>query len=635
MNVSGSPPAAGAEIFQVVLATGGALVLTAVLLYIGLGHRSGRVGLLGWADRVTRRVGGNLPGWAGVPAFIALVTLLPALFGLAWDESLHINDGRDAGPLANPSHYLLLGGLFGIFAAGWLACVMPKPGERPSPAAVRITGDWYAPIGGVLVLCASSFALMGFPLDDVSHRLFGQDVTLWGSTHLMMMSGAVASVLGIVVLLTEGRLARRSTTDEPLAKDPFGFRLPTIVERGFGLLASGRFQMTVAGGGMLAAISIFQGEFDYGVPQFRLLYHPVLIAFAAGVALTMVRLVAGRGSALGAVAFFLLVRGVSTLIIGVGFDEAIAHFPAYVAEAVAVELIALWAFADEPRDKPYRFGLAVGLAVGTLGVLAEYAWSHLWMPLPWPAQMLDEAVIAATLVGLAGGVIGAFLGSGMLMNGEMLGRRAQAAVTASLATLAAVLVYLGFTTTPQGSAEVTLADVPGSGPREAVATVRFDPPAAASDPDWLYAIAWQGGEPLRVEELRETAPGTFATPPLPVGGTWKTAIRVQRGHEMGAIPIFAPADSAIPVSEISAPAAFERAFVSDREFLQRERRSDVPDWATTAFSLGVAAMVLALLMGAAYCLLRVARATPGVKPTPLPDSVPSTSTPPRSVVPAP
>src|SRR5687768_728956 len=145
-------PAGGAEIFQVVVATGGALLLTAVLLVVGLGHRSGRIGLLRWADEISRRVGSGLPGWAGLPALLALVTLLPALFGLAWDESLHIDDGRDPGPLANPSHYLLLGGLFGIFTAGWIACVMPAPGERPSPAAVRLGPDWYAPIGGVLVL---------------------------------------------------------------------------------------------------------------------------------------------------------------------------------------------------------------------------------------------------------------------------------------------------------------------------------------------------------------------------------------------------------------------------------------------------------------------------------------------------
>ena len=77
----------------------------------------------------------------------------------------------------------------GDTVAGWLAVVLPK-GERPGPAPVKITRNWYAPLGGVVLMAAASFALTGFPLDDVSHRLFGQDVTLWGPTHLMMLTGA-------------------------------------------------------------------------------------------------------------------------------------------------------------------------------------------------------------------------------------------------------------------------------------------------------------------------------------------------------------------------------------------------------------------------------------------------------------
>jgi len=108
---------------------------------------------------------------------VATVSLLAAVFGLYWDVSLHIDNGRDPGPLANPAHYFILFGLFGIFTAGWLAIVLPT--ERPGKAAIRISSDWYAPVSGVLLMACASFALLGFPLDDIWHRLFGQDVTLW------------------------------------------------------------------------------------------------------------------------------------------------------------------------------------------------------------------------------------------------------------------------------------------------------------------------------------------------------------------------------------------------------------------------------------------------------------------------
>ena len=123
-------PAGGAAIGEVVLATGMAMVATAVLLVLGIGHRSGRLALLGrWADFAERTSG--LPGWAALPSGIATGSLIIAVFGMYWDIALHIGVGRDEGPLANPAHYFILIGLFGIFSAGFIAMVLPK--ERLPP----------------------------------------------------------------------------------------------------------------------------------------------------------------------------------------------------------------------------------------------------------------------------------------------------------------------------------------------------------------------------------------------------------------------------------------------------------------------------------------------------------------------
>src|SRR5215213_780718 len=143
-----APPAAGAEIGQIVIATTAATIVTCALLYLGLGHRSGRVQVLQrLADFGERRSG--LPGWVAFPSAVATTSLLTALFGMYWDISLHIDNGRDPGPLANPAHYFILLGLFGIFSAGFFAMVLPK--ERVGPTAVRITQTWQPPLGGVLI----------------------------------------------------------------------------------------------------------------------------------------------------------------------------------------------------------------------------------------------------------------------------------------------------------------------------------------------------------------------------------------------------------------------------------------------------------------------------------------------------
>src|SRR5215208_495247 len=124
-----SPPAGGAATSDVFYATAGAVVVTVLLLGPVLLYKLGRFPAIGkladLAERITK-----LPGWAALPGTFLAVTLLIAVFGMYWDISLHIDDGRDPGPLANPAHYFILVGLFGIFAAGQIAIALPE--ERPS-----------------------------------------------------------------------------------------------------------------------------------------------------------------------------------------------------------------------------------------------------------------------------------------------------------------------------------------------------------------------------------------------------------------------------------------------------------------------------------------------------------------------
>src|SRR4051812_35859782 len=222
-------PAGGAALGEIFLATLGATLITAALFTLGWAHHTGRTTLLRRPAEATARATG-LPVWAALPTQIASLSLLVALFGMYWDISLHIDVGRDPGPLANPAHYFILGGLFGLFTAGFLAIVLPE--GKPSRAAVRIAGDWYAPIGGVALAACGAFSLFGFPLDDIWHRLFGQDVTLWGPTHLMLIGGAGLALIGHTMLMVEGR------TEAPSGAHARGF---------LGLLAKTRY-MAVAGG---------------------------------------------------------------------------------------------------------------------------------------------------------------------------------------------------------------------------------------------------------------------------------------------------------------------------------------------------------------------------------------------------
>src|SRR3954447_15798710 len=207
-----SPPAGGAAIGQVIGATAGALVVTAVLLWIMRAHRAGRIQWVGKLAGLAERQMG-IPGWAALPTAFIGGSLLIAVFGMYWDISIHIDEGRDPGPLANPAHYFILAGLFGVFFSGVLACAIPL--EKPGPTAVRLPNGWQVPLGGLLITFCGAVSLAAFPLDDIWHRLFGQDVTLWGPTHLLLIGGASFSLIGLWILLIEGQQAmgdeRRTT----------------------------------------------------------------------------------------------------------------------------------------------------------------------------------------------------------------------------------------------------------------------------------------------------------------------------------------------------------------------------------------------------------------------------------------
>ncbi len=102
---------------------------------------------------------------------------------------------------------------------------------------------------------------------------------------------------------------------------------------------------------------------------------------------------------------------------------------------------------------------------------------------------------------------------------------------------------------------MTLREVAPAPEREVQATVRLDPPDAAEDAEWFNATAWQGGGSV-VEPLRETGPGVYETTrPIPVYGNWKSTLRLHKDRQVAGLPIFMPADEAIPVKEIPADAA--------------------------------------------------------------------------------
>jgi hypothetical protein len=374
---------------------------------------------------------------------------------------------------------------------------MALPKHKPSPSAVRLPNGWQVPLGGLLQFVCAGFALSAFPMDDVWHRVFGQDVTLWGPTHLVLFGAAALSTLGTWILLIEGQQAAEANN---FPTKPRFMKLNHIM----------------MGGAFLIALSTFQGEFDYSVPQFRLDWHPILLMMAAGIALVTARIVVGRGGALGAALFFILIRGLLSIWVGPITGHTTLHFPLYLAEALVVEAVAM----RIPRERPIRLGAIAGIGIGTIGLAAEWAWSYVWWELPWTASMLPEAAIMAFLTAVAAGVIGGFIGRALASPWVTPVDRPPVLVPVAAAVLVAVFIYAApISEGDPVKATVELTDVTPPPERTAHATVRVDPPDAAEDARWFTMTSWQGGG-SHIDRLERSARASTGRPsPCPCTAT--------------------------------------------------------------------------------------------------------------------
>lgn len=597
----------GAALDQVAAMTGAAGLVAVVLLWIGYLHRTRRIT---WLQRIADRLGRlfNRPGWVALPLALFLATILTALLGFIWDVSLHVGNGRDDGPLANPAHYFILAGLFFLFTAGMSAIVLPLD-EKPGPAAVRITRTWYAPVGGILIAGAGLYALIGFPLDDLWHRLFGQDVTLWGPTHLMLIGGAGLSLVGVLLLEFEGRHSR------PEPDRPDGRRMWLL--RAF------------AFGGLLIGLSVFQVEFDFGVQQFRLVLQPMLIVAAASISLVAARASLGPLSTLVVVGFAASVRAVVAVLVGGPVIDAPRNvFPLYLGCAVVVELLALLPLTR----RPIWWGALCGLGIATVGLWLESLWIGAMFVNPWPTAMWPELLAMAVPTSIAGGVVGALLA--MTLRGEPLPRppvRRGLMVAAVAIVAAATANGLLMDVPERAEATVTLRDAESAtDARMVLADVRLTPTdLVGSDPEWMQVLAWQGGiggdspgRGLVVDQLRRVGPGHYvSTEPVPAHGSWKTVLRLQDGRVLTAAPIFMPADPGIGVEEVPALASFTRPFISEITVLQRERSFDHPSWLFAAASLVVLLCSLVLVGALSWGAARINDRYPHVGRTVAPEPV--------------
>ncbi|HEX2089654.1 MAG TPA: hypothetical protein VHI54_06990 [Actinomycetota bacterium] len=520
------------------------------------GSGSGLRRLIGRIASALERITG-VPGWVVATVGTGVFALLVAVVGFYWDVAWHIDFGRDK-ELFTPAHTMIVVGLLMIVATAIvevLFATIQGVDTRVQWKSVRIPYS-------ALPLAALGFgALSGFPLDEVWHHFYGVDVTMWGPTHLIMIAGASFTPIALWLVLAEARIG------------PNNGNVARLIH-------------TILAIATLTGLSTFQGEFDFGVPQFQLMYQPVLIAAAAGAGLIAARLVLGTGGAVVAAAGFIALRGALAALIGPALGLTTPTFPLYVGGAIGIELVAAvsrWRWS-------LGFAAAAGLAAGTLGIAGEWAVVAVWARHGWTASLVPPVVLLSILAAVAGAVIGTVLAASALR--KPLRFRTPALLAAGVGLVVALILPFPRTATPVHAR----MDVEAAAGGHATVRLELDPPDAASGARWFEAIAWQGGG-LHLVPMVSHGDGRYATKsPVPASGDWKTLIRLHRGSELMAVPVYMPADSEIgarqiPLGDRTVP------FARDTALLMREAKGGPPIVARLIYAmlLLIAAAWIALL----------------------------------------
>jgi hypothetical protein len=494
-------------------------------------------------ERVT-----GYPGWTMAGALSGLWALATAALGLYWDVGWHIDFGRDKA-LFTPPHTMIVIGLAGIIYSAGIAALFATLDD--APVGVRILGV-RIPYSAMPMVALGVGALVGFPLDALWHEAYGIDVTLWSPTHLMLVGGGGLATIAVWLMLMEGRPAGRAT-----------------------LL--GRAIAALSLGAILVGLSCFEGEFDFGVPQFQVIYLPVLIAATAGFTLVLARTALGPWGAVKAVVAYVIVRGSIALIVSGPLHHTFPRFPLYLASALVVEVVALWL----GTDNRLRYALISGVAIATVGMVGELAWVKLsgWDDLP----VNDARVfLVVPAVAVAAAVLGGALSR------PVLAQRTVPGLAAGLAGLVLAGTLLSLLPRNVGHVEATIYLTPVG--QQAAVAVELAPADAARHATAFGVVSWQGGGRVSAK-LNEVGPGRYVSSrPLPVTGDWKTMVGLQRGSEVMAVPVYLPADPEINAPAIAALPQRHAAFVRNTALLLREQHGG-PTWPAVAGYSGLAVMV--------------------------------------------
>lgn len=181
---------------------------------------------------------------------ILALGLISGFLGVYWDIAWHIDKGRDS--FWSPPHIFIYSALLSVILVSIYTIVRDR---RESLYHIKVLGLRIQP--GILIILFGAVLDIAFaPADELWHRLYGIDITLWGPMHLIaLLALTTACIGGIVASWLEHNLS-----PSPNRKS---------------LFASTTLFFTAA---LLTLHMLWLAEYAFGIPVFPTWVHIALLA---------------------------------------------------------------------------------------------------------------------------------------------------------------------------------------------------------------------------------------------------------------------------------------------------------------------------------------------------------------------
>jgi hypothetical protein len=180
---------------------------------------------------------------------ILAVGSVAGLLGVYWDVAWHIDKGRDS--FFSPPHNFIYAFMLIVLSMSLYGLVRDK---RDTPFHLKVGRAPVHP--GILIVTVGAVLVLFFaPADDLWHRLFGPDATLWGPMHLVGLLGFTLATFGGLL----SSWLERSLASTPSRQHLFGF-------------STFFFAAVLLGWTML-----YLAEYEYGIQVFPMFWHSFLL----------------------------------------------------------------------------------------------------------------------------------------------------------------------------------------------------------------------------------------------------------------------------------------------------------------------------------------------------------------------